>query len=54
VSCYTVDHEVLTLSDGWVPIAEVRAAGNPLGAHRVACVGDDGGIRYLQPSAAIV
>ena len=51
MSCYTGDHEVLTDDDGWVPIAEVRAASDPLGAHRVACLGSDGDVCYVAPSA---
>ena len=53
MSCYTEDHEVLTERDGWVRIAEVREAGHPLGAHRVACLADAQSSRvvFAEPAA---
>lgn len=46
VSCYTADHEVLTESHGWVPIAEVDAA-----THRVATLSYTGRLVYTPPVA---
>jgi hypothetical protein len=46
VSCYTADHDVLTESHGWVPVAAVDAA-----VHRVASLLDDGSLAYQAPVA---
>ncbi|KAG1653107.1 hypothetical protein FOA52_009115 [Chlamydomonas sp. UWO 241] len=47
VSCYTADHQVLTETHGWVPIAEV----DPAAGHRVACLTHDGDVAYAVPVA---
>ena len=43
--CLSGDHEVLTLSAGWVPIGDIRAA-----EHRVACRTAGGGVVFLVPT----
>jgi len=42
-SCYAPDHDVLTTA-GWVPVADVTLE------HRVATLGDDGGLVYRHPT----